>query len=313
MIKIKSNIQIIEEGKKLLFYNTDTRQILVEMEVTDKQTFDLKEFCNVAYYYQTIEEIASGKYRQIILSLYKKKPNFFDVADREKTEQALIQNDIELTVDKNLFFLTFDYNVAEQLKKKDIVFWGESEATKLVVDSLQPIAKSITICTTTEKKKWTYPKKAVCKNWLEDHSEIAADQAVHVIYENDFSYEQLEALNRQLGSRANVLYYKAGINELFIGPLVLGDETCSYADYQIQCPSTAGRLSKSAAYISAGLINRILYFLILDTLPYIGEDAQLPINSVFKMNTYSFALDTHKIFKGVSDNESRSEKYFQEV
>ncbi len=313
MIKIKSNIQIIEEGKKLLFYNTETRQILVEMEMTNKQVFDLKEFCHAAYYYQTIEEIASGKYRQIILSLYKKKPEFFDVADPKQTEQALTQNDIELTVDKNLFFLTFNYNVAEHLKQREVVFWGESEATKLVIDSLLPTAKSITVYTTAKENKSIYSEEVVRKNWLEAQSATMSDQAIHVIYENNFSSEQLELLNKQLDKNATVLYYKAGINELFIGPLVIGEETCSYTDYQVQCPSTAGRLSKSAAYIGAGLINRIVYFLILEALPYIGEDAQLPINSVFKMNTYTLALDTHKIFKGVSKNESRSEKYFQEV
>lgn len=314
MIKIKSDIQVIEEGEKLLFYNTDTRQILVAMKITDKQTFNLEEFRYIAYYYQTLEEIVSGKYKQIILSLYKRNPEFFETVNQEYMEQALIQNDIELTIDKNLFFLTFEYNTINQLKQKDVIFWGESEVTRLLAESLHSLAKSIIIYTTKGREnKIGYPKGVVLKEWSETQSDISNNKTIHVVYENEFSNEQLRCLNENIDNKGSVLNYKATVNELIIGPLVIGDETCSYDDYTMQYPSTTGLLSKSIAYISTGLINRLLYFIILDSLPYIAEDAQLPINSVFRMNTYTLALDTHKIFKGVSTNESDSKKHFKKV
>ena len=306
MIKLKANIQVAENEEKLLIYDSEINQILVEIKKDKKQKFNLEEFKLSAYFYQKIEKIFLDKYGQIILSLYKKKPEFFDVIKYEEQELASIQNDIELTVDKNLFFLTYEYDVKKYLEKKHVVFWGESEITKLLADSLQTIVASLTIYRIKKDFEFIYYENVELKNWKVDYLGSVNEQVLHIVFENSFSEEDIKVLNKQLGNKVKVLYYKAGVNELLIGPLIIGKETCSYEDYQAQLPSYCGRLSKTAAYIGAGLINRIIYFLILDTLAYIGEDAQLPINSVFKMNTYSLALETYKIYKGVDCNESRS-------
>jgi len=308
VIKLKSTIKAIYEDNKLIFYNAETRQILVEIELKKEESFDLEEFRHSIKYYQTAEEISKGKFKHIILSLYKKKPEYFDYMDNEQTRLAITQNDIELTVDKNAFFLTFDYEVIEKLNKKKVVFWGESKTTETLANSLREIVGLITIYTTRNECLYTYSDDINIQPWSKD---VPIDEdAIHIVYENEFSIQQLQILSELLETKTKTLYYKVGIDELIIGPLALGDETCSYQDYQMQYPSKNGNLSTSAAYIGAGIINRILYFLILDSLEYIGEDAQLPINSIFKMNTYTLGLDTQKIFKGVSSHESNSNKHF---
>jgi len=294
-------MQILQERDKLVIYNSETRQMLIEMNVAQFETFNLEELRHELSCYQRLEDIVLSKYKQIILSLYKNKPDFFDNVDSRKIPEALIQNDFVRTVDRNLFLSTFDYDIAKCLKQKTLIFWGESMTTHMLVNALQETAKEIIVKGTRKTPNFNYLPPTVYKNFLLEGSEFEAGKVIHIVYENNFTAEQLNLLSQQLKGANSVLYYKAGVNELFIGPLIIGEDTCSFEDYQQQYPSRLGQLSQSVATIAAGVIQRILYFLILDALAYIGEDAQLPLNSVFKMNTYTLALQTKKIFKGISN------------
>lgn len=317
MIKLKSGIHVAEENKKLLVYDQKSRRILSEIQLnTEHDPFHLEEFQLLAYHFHTIPSIFQSRYGRLLLSLYKNKPSYFEEGSDETAAKEKRQTDIEQTVNRDLFFLTYEYDAAESIGKKTIYIWGYTRIVQLLLPNLSGLFRNVIVLlsSTDERPEKREEGVAFCEaeSWAE--AEEVETSAVHLISRNAFGHDQFWKITKQLQAReSTVLHYGMTVKELQVGPLVIGGQTAQYGDFDQQYKPTSGILSETLAYVGAGLVNRTLYFLLLDSLAYLGEDAQLPLNTVFTVDKYTLEGTACKIWKEVDVHESRSTKLIENV
>ncbi|UAC48732.1 hypothetical protein K6959_01790 [Bacillus aquiflavi] len=324
VIKLHDHIRVlIDQGsnKELLVYNANEEKIFLKLSVANDESFSINELQHLLYHFHRIGYVIKSKYGKIVLSLYYKYPELFQTSTQDSIMLDVLSYELDEAIDFNHFFNTYEYSF-ERTRNKQIVLWGGTVPSAFIMnnivnfnietiligskeDKVEPLNMLAYDGETGEGKLNALLKRipqTVQTYYLEDEtykSKLAKENAIHIICTNSFSDEQLAQITEQLEANKlnKLLYYGMYEKELVIGPLVIPDETARYTDFRRSYDGSKGTFTSITNHLSAGILTRIIYYLLVDSLKYLAEDAQLPLNAIFTINKYSLTGTAIKILK----------------
>ncbi len=321
-IKLQPHITIFEDDDihhVLLVYNVKEEKIFLKIPLTKIPAFSIVELKTILYRFTSLEVVTKSKYASLVLSLYSKYPDIFVYSD----EPSLLKKDamryeMEQTMDVSKLYATYPFSMDNMLNKQ-LVLWGGSKANVYVYESARGMGVPVTFVLSmdeviepndmlhAEEQVGTRKIELIQKMIADDEhaklyvleeelykEEVSKIHSLHVLCCNCFSAPQIDHINEIIQQdHQHLLYYGMYESELVIGPLVIPNQTQHYADFEKHDVSHKIPFPTIFHHLSAGIIQRISYYVWMDALKYVAEDAQLPLNSIFVIHQRSL-LGTSK-------------------
>ncbi|MFU0789894.1 hypothetical protein [Virgibacillus proomii] len=117
----------------------------------------------------------------------------------------------------------------------------------------------------------------------------ASKQTIHIIDNRLIDYHLIDILHfKEVVGNEITLHYGFYAKKFIVGPLIVNEASYGYDSFKQVFQSPISLPAVPQSLIVAGLVNRTLYFIMKNTLKYLADDAQLPINQVFAFHNYSF-------------------------
>ncbi len=321
LIKLKENYQIIrnpQNPSQVFIYDKNKEMVFLKFSMSSLEKLEKVDFNRWGQHFQSLQILKSSIEGNIIISLYNKYPDLF--ISNNNSEDLMIDAKIlesENIINYNHFYSTYQLS-NHQYDSSRIFLWGASQTNLLVFHQLMNLSIDVTLIVSLKEKLTPYenilsgrsPFQQVPDfiNSVKDHYNLENKKAKILIFEKIYDFKTLagknvihivdnkildkyvlpELFNRIESSRnKGILYYGSYENELVIGPLVFSGETVSYSDFLFNYDKETKAPSSVLNFLAAGMIQRVISYLNADSLKYLSEDAQLPLNAVFCIDKFS--------------------------
>ncbi|MDM5302498.1 hypothetical protein QUF44_13025 [Bacillus subtilis] len=310
-IKLKDDYLILinpRNKKEVIVLDKVNEKVILKFNINDAlQQFHF-EFDKVINHFTSMQALSKSIEGKLILKLYSGFSHLFELENfcRPALKQDYIKYEFTNTINPLSLFET--YKNDEENKYK-IVIWGINEVSLTLINSLTKIDIPIMIMRPFEEEiKDIQFKKSIALNGFETEEDLMnslltkgnihifeeqmpgeANELIHII---DNRLLELELVKqdyfKNIVNDQFVLHYGFYSKEFTLGPLVLKGESYGYEDFTKQYNGRLSLPTVPQSLIISGLIARIVYFLIRDTLKFLAQDVQLPINQVFSFHNDSF-------------------------
>ena len=121
---------------------------------------------------------------------------------------------------------------------------------------------------------------------------LDSKQTIHIIDNRLIDYQLIDVQHvKEIAGKEFVLHYGFYMKKFTVGPLVINEASYGYDSFKQVFQSHLSLPTTPQSLIVAAIVNRTLYYIMKNTLKYLAEDAQLPINQVFAFDNYSFTTE----------------------
>lgn len=337
-IRLKENYFLIQDpsdSNGLLVYDSVRKLAFYKIKVPDAKNLLEMEINQYAHRFQSLNDLSRLWYGKVLVMLFRKSPDLFEQAESvsELVNDAVI-GDIMDTVDFNQFFLTYSFSEKRNLAIP-VILWGNSVTNLQLFNLFANLSIKVSLVISKDDlvgiqemsfSGWKLGEKLEealnrqyshkvnanvflienegdCQNLLEEKGLHIVHNCMLLSQDGKNFMQQLEASTPEA-----ILYYGMHENELTIGPLVIPGESATYEDFMRIYQKRQRNIPIVMNFIATGMIVRICYFVLVQSLKYLAADVQIPINSAFCIDQYTMNSKVIPIIGGTS-NEDSSEKY----
>ncbi|WP_113929024.1 hypothetical protein [Bacillus sp. P14.5] len=297
--RIKNEVIVLDKNEE---------KIILKFKVNESFLRYSLDFESVIRHFTTIQELSGRLEGRLVLKLLSNYPHLFETRDfdDQDVKKDFIQYEFDRTIDMQTLFETYRDHRGERCI---YIIWGINETSLALIRALEKADMEVKIMPPTKEEAEDLQFKKLLS--MNGSGNEGTEDFVQSLISSENIEEYLEELhsghkvfildNRLLdqgiitgeeyskaAGEGLVIHYGFYSDEFLIGPLVINEESCDYGDFKRNFKGVTALPALPQTLVTAGLISRILYYLEKDTLKYLAEDVQLPINQVFAFNNYSF-------------------------
>ncbi|MBP3038194.1 hypothetical protein J9303_01560 [Bacillaceae bacterium Marseille-Q3522] len=317
-IKLKENFLLLlhpRTNKEVIVFDKENEKIILKLDVQKMLKQYSLNFDHLGNYFTSMFTLTRTLEGQLMLKIYSIHPHLFDVAEFEADDVKQDYADYEYakTIDPAGLFTT--YSLKDNKPNFVCVLWGVNAVNDTLIQSFSKLQIPVTLVEATleetqdiqcmkflsslhfpdldayyEKRRADYGIKIIDIDFAGDLLE--AKQTIHIVDNRLIDYRLIDVphFKNTTGDRI-ALHYGFYGEKFIVGPLIVNEASYGYDSFKQVFQSPVSLPTTPQSLIVAGLVNRTLYYIMKNTLKYLADDAQLPINQVFAFDNYSFTSE----------------------
>jgi hypothetical protein len=297
--RIKNEVIVLDKNEE---------KIILKFKVNEAFLQQPLDFESVIRRFTTVQELVKRLEGKLILKLFTSYPHLFEKRDffDQEVKKDFVQYEFDRTIHLQTLFETYRDHQEEECT---YIIWGINETSLALVRSLEKTDMRVRIMfPTKEEAEDIQFKKLLSMNGSDYETpedfiqSIISSENIGRYKEDSLIGQNVFILDNRLldqgiisgeeyskaAEEGLIIHYGYYSEEFIVGPLVMNEESCDYGDFSRNFKGITALPALPQTLVTAGLINRIVYYLEKNTLKYLAEDVQLPINQVFAFDNYSF-------------------------
>lgn len=306
-IQLKENYVLFQDGDCIGVYDKESKLLILRIKAGE-DAFSISIQRELARP-QKIAWLAHQDYWKWLGTIVKNYPDLFDVVGEEDVITKNEDNNYFSIVDRGNFAEKFHGN--SQFMGSQIFLWGDTALNRALYRELQTNTDRIFII----KREGDMAEENCSYKLMEDLDYIMIDEkdvkdtiirSIDVVLcdATGISVQNLLKWNAFITKKECVtLFYKNGLEQAVIGPLVVGGESAclSCLDQQDKLKKYYDRengfLDSVNIHLLLFFILRILYYVKDDNLAYLLSDVQIPINKIITINKKNIMAKMEYIYR----------------
>lgn len=315
-IKLKDRFLILlnpRNKKELIILDKENEKIILKLDVEEILKQYSLNFDQLGNHFTSLFTLTRTIEGQLLLKIYSSiHLDLFDLVAFEAEDVKKDYTDYEYAKTINPTGLFTTYSPENNKPDYVCVLWGANDVNDALIQSLSKLQIPIALVRATleeiqdiqcikflssrcftaidsyyEKVTADYGIKIIDAD--SDWSVFKTKQTIHIIDNRLIDYHLIDVLHfKEVVGNEITLHYGFYAKKFIVGPLIVNEASYGYDSFKQVFQSPISLPAVPQSLIVAGLVNRTLYFIMKNTLKYLADDAQLPINQVFAFHNYSF-------------------------